>query len=151
MDNNGALKIRGAIRILCCIFAGGAVITAFLYRIMMRSKADQITGLCMIARICAIAMFVGVAVAAVIALVSKTFSPKIDGVAIIAGVIGFIGNFVIAPGSTLMGIYMYALSHVKDVYKGTFDGTQLDIGAYMIILAGVLLISYTVKAIKDGK
>ena len=151
MDNNGALKIRGAIRILCCIFAAGAVITAFIYRVLMRSRADQITGLCMIARICAIAMFVGVAVAAVIALVSKTFSPKIDGVAVIIAAIGFIGNFVIAPGSTLMGLTMYVLSHIKSMSQGTFDGTQLDIGAYMIMISGIFLISYTVKAIKDGK
>lgn len=150
MDNNNALKIRGIIRIIACIFAAGATVTAFIYRVLMRSRADQITGLCMIARICAIAMFVAMLGAVIIALVSKSFSPKIDGAAFVIALIGFIGNFVIAPGSTLMGLGIYVLSHIKDLYQGTFDGTQLDIGAYMIMLSGILLISYTVKNIKSG-
>lgn len=150
MDNNNALKIRGILRILACILAAGATVTAFIYRVLMRTKADQITGLCMIARICAIAMFAAMAAAVIVALVSKSFSPKIDGAAFVVALIGFIGNFIIAPGSTLLGLGTYVITHIKDYARGTFDGTQLDIGAYMIMLSGILLISYTVKNIKSG-
>lgn len=150
MDNNNALKIRGILRIVCCIFAAGAVVTAFIYRVMMRTKADEITGLCMISRICAIAMFVIAVIAVILAVLSKTFVPKIDGSALVIALVGFIGNFVIAPGSTLEGLAKYVIKHIKSLTQGTFDGTQLDIGAYMIMLSGVLMISYTIKQMKSG-
>lgn len=148
MDSNTALKIRGYIRILCCILAAGATITAFIYRVMMRTQAEKITGLCMIARIFIIVMFVAAAGAAVLALVSKTFSPKIDGSALVIALVGFIGNFVIAPGSTLKSLVIFEATHIKNMMY--FDGTQLDIGAYMIMLSGILMISYTVKQMKSG-
>lgn len=149
MDSNQALKIRGFIRIGCCILGLGAAITGFLYRIMMITKIEEVTGLCMIARICAIIMFVAALGAVILAVVSKTFSPKIDGVALIIALVGFIGNFVIAPGSTLKGIVAYELTHI-DFSSLTVDATQLDIGAYMIILSGILMISYTIKSMKNG-
>lgn len=148
MDGNQALKIRGYIRIVCCILAAGAAITAFIYRIMLRTKAEEITGLCMTSRIFAILMFVAAAGAVVLAFMSKTFSPKIDGGAFVIALVGFIGNFVIAPGSTLKSLIVFEGTHIKNMMY--FDGTQLDIGAYMIILSGVLMISYTVRLVKNG-
>ena len=150
MDNNNALKIRAILRIVCCIFAAGAVVTAFIYRVLMRTQADKVTGLCMISRICAIAMFAIAVIAVILALVSKTFVPKIDGSALVIALVGFIGNFVVAPGSTLIGLGIYVLSHVKSVTQGTFDGTQLEIGAYLIMISGILMISYTAKQMKSG-
>ena len=148
MDGNQALKIRGYIRIVCCILAAGAAITAFIYRTMLKTKAEEITGICMISRICIIAMFVAAVGAVVLALLSKTFSPKIDGSAFVISLVGFIGNFVIAPGSTLKGIVRFEAAHIKNMIY--FDGTQLNIGAYMIILSGILMISYTVNQMKNG-
>lgn len=148
MDNNNALKIRAILRIVCCIFAAGAVVTAFIYRVLLRSQAEKVTGLCMISRICAIAMFAVAVIAVVLALVSKTFVPKIDGSALVIALVGFIGNFVVAPGSTLASLVVFELAHLKNLTQ--FDGTQLEIGAYMIMLSGVLMISYTAKQMKSG-
>ena len=149
MDNNNALKIRGILRIVCCIFAAGAVVTAFIYRVMLRTKAEEITGLCMISRICAIVMFVLAAGAVGLAFATKSFSLKIDGSAFVIALVGFIGNFVVAPGSTKNGIVAFELKHVNWSTL-TFNGTQLEVGAYMIMLSGILMISYTVKQMKSG-
>lgn len=149
MDNNNALKIRAILRIVCCIFAAGAVITAFIYRVLLKTKAEEITGLCMISRICAIAMFAIAVIAVILAVMSKTFVPKIDGSALVIALVGFIGNFVVAPGSTQAGILLFELKHVNWSTM-TFNGTQLEVGAYMIMLSGILMISYTAKQMKSG-
>lgn len=150
MDPNQSLKIRGIIRILGCLFAAGAIVTAFLYRAMLSTKAEEITGICMVARICAIAMFVAMAVAVVVALVSKSFAFNIDGVAFVAALLGFIGNFIVAPGSTVDGIVQFEIDHLNYM-DFTFDATQLQIGAYMIMLGGIVLISITISALKGKK
>ena len=139
MDSNNALKYRAIIRIVCCVFAAGATITAFIFRM----KPLESTGACMISRICAIAMFVCMVGAAVLAFATKTFSPQFDGIGLIIGLVGFIGNFLVAPGSSLAALVVYALTHP--------DATQLEIGSYMVMAAGIFMISYTVRAIKNGK
>lgn len=149
MDNNNALKIRAILRIVCCICAAGAVITAFIYRVLLKTKAEEITGLCMISRICAIAMFAIAVIAVILAVMSKTFVPKIDGSALVIALVGFIGNFIVAPGSTVNGIIAFELKHVNWSTM-TFNGTQLEVGAYMIMLSGILMISYTAKQMKSG-
>ena len=136
MDSNNALKYRAIIRIVCCVFALGATITAFIFRVNLN------TGACMISRICAIAMFVCMVGAGVLAFVTKTFSPKFDGVGLIIALVGFIGNFLVAPGSSVLGLVTYAFTHTS--------ATQLEVGSYMVMASGIFMISYTVKAMKSG-
>lgn len=136
MDSNKALKYRAIIRIVCCVFALGAAVTAFIFRLNLS------TGACLISRICAIAMFVCMVGATVLAFATKTFSPKFDGVGLVIALVGFIGNFLVAPGSSLISLAVYALTHTS--------ATQLEVGSYMVMAAGIFMISYTVKAIKSG-
>ena len=138
MDSNQSLKIRAIIRIVCCIFGLGAAVTAFIFRM----KPLESTGACMISRICAIAMFVGMVVAAVLALVTKTFTPQFDGAGLAIGLVGFIGNFLVAPGSSLLSLAVYAVTHTS--------ATSLEVGSYMVMLSGILMISYTVRSVKKG-
>lgn len=149
MDSYYALKIRGILRIICCVFAGCATVIASIFRAMMKTKALEATGLCMASRICAIVMFVTAVGAAAMAYVARSFSSKSDGSIAIMALIGFIGNFLVRPASTKAMLMVFQVNHI---IKGTFlyNTTQLRIGAYMIILSGLATVSYTVRAIKSG-
>ena len=144
MDNNNALKVRAIIRIVACVFAAGATVTAFIFRM----KPAASTGACMISRICAIAMFVAMVGAVILAFATKTFSPAFDGGGLVIALIGFIGNFIVAPGSTKLGLVEYVLTHMKSMTD--VDTTQLEIGSYMVMLSGLLMISFTIRSIKKG-
>lgn len=143
MDGNQSLKIRAIIRIACCVFALVATVTAFLFRM---APVDN-TGACMISRICVIVMFVLMVGACALAFATKSFSPQIDGIPFIISLVGFIGNFIVAPGSSQKALFKYALTHVNSTLTDV-DTTQLEIGSYMVMLAGILMISYTVRAFK---
>ena len=143
MNSDQSLKIRAIIRIVCCIFALVATVTAFLFRM----APVENTGACMISRICVIVMFVLMVGACVLAFATKSFSPQIDGIPFIISLVGFIGNFIVAPGSTEAGLFKYAFTHVNSTLTDV-DTTQLEIGSYMVMLAGILMISYTIRAVK---
>lgn len=147
MNMEQANKIRKIIRLLGCVCALGAVITAFIFGFI--PTLEDGLGVCMAARIFAIVLFVISIVLLVFDLVTKAFSPLASGMGAGLGLIGFIGNFVIAPASTYAGALKYALTHIKNA-SFDLDTTQLSIGRYMIILAGVLTISYTFKCFKSG-
>ena len=143
MDSDQSLKIRAIIRIACCVFGLVATVTAFLFRM---APVDN-TGACMISRICVIIMFVLMVGSCVLAFVTKSFSPQIDGIPFIIALVGFIGNFLVAPGSTEAGLFKYAFTHANSTFTDV-DTTQLEIGSYLVMLSGILMISYTVRAIK---
>lgn len=145
MDSNQSLKIRAIIRIACCIFALGATVTAFIFRM----NPVETTGACMISRICVIIMFAAMVGSCVLAFATKSFSPQIDGIPFIISLVGFIGNFIVAPGSTDAGLFKYALTHINSTLTDV-DTTQLEIGSYMVMLAGILMISYTIRSMKKG-
>lgn len=145
--------MRNVIRIISCIFAAVAAITAFVFRtIKTINSTDTIrnmSALCMVARIAAIAMFVGSIVLLVYDVVTKSAPLTISGPGAGISLIGFIGNFIVAPASTQLGFSAYIMKHLN-IVTGKFNATQLNIGAYMIVAAGVLLISYNAKCIKSG-
>ena len=143
MDSNQSLKIRAIIRIACCVFGLVAAITAFLFRL---APVDN-TGACMISRICVIIMFIATVGACVLAFATKSFSPQIDGIPLIIALVGFIGNFLVAPGSSDKALLKYAVTHINSTFTDV-DTTQLEIGSYMVMLAGILMISYTVRSLK---
>ena len=142
MDSNQSLKIRAIIRIACCILALGATVTAFIFRM----NPVETTGACMISRVCVIIMFIAMVGSCILAFVTKTFSPQIDGIPFVISLVGFIGNFLVAPGSTMLGLIKYVATHMKGL--NDVDATQLEIGSYMVMLAGILMISYTVRSLK---
>lgn len=143
MNSDQSLKIRAIIRIVCCIFALGATVTAFVFRM----NPVETTGACMISRVCVIVMFVLMVGACGLALATKSFSPQMDGIPLIIALVGFIGNFLVAPGSTMGGLIKYTFTHINSTMTDV-DTTQLEIGSYMVMLAGILMISYTVKSIR---
>lgn len=145
--------MRNVIRIICCVFAAVAAITAFVFRriksIDSFDAVRNMSTLCMVARICAIAMFVGSVVLLVLDIVRKTAPPSVSGIGAGISLIAFVGNFIIAPASTQIGFMAYITAHANFV-TGKFNAAQLNIGAYMIVAAGVFLISYNAKCIKTG-
>ena len=145
MDVFKADKIRKAIRLAACACGLGAAATAFIFGIL---TLEKVTGLCMTARVLAIIMFVCSVGVLVFDLITKAFSPVASGIGAAFGLIGFIGNFLVAPASTMLGLLKYSLAHMKSLTE--IDTTQLSIGRYMIILAGVLTISYNFKCFKSG-
>ncbi len=153
MEGNKVNVIRNVIRILGCVFAVVAAITAFVFRrIKQINSIDAIRNmstLCMVARIFAIAMFASAVVLLVIDLVTKAAPPSVSGIGAGISLIGFVGNFIIAPASTQIGFSAYIMKHLN-IVTGKFNAAQLNIGAYMIVAAGVFLISYNAKCIKSG-
>lgn len=147
MNIETASKIRKIIRILGCVCALGALITAFVFGVI--PTLEDGIGVCMAARVFAIIMFVISIVLLAFDIITKAFSPVTSAIGAVIGLVGFIGNFVIAPASTYAGALKYALTHIKNSALD-LDTTQLSIGRYMILLAGLLWISYTSKCFKSG-
>lgn len=145
MDMNNANKYRMIIRIIGIICAAGAAITAFIFRM----KPVETTGACMASRIFAIALFVAAAGLLVFDLATKAFAPTAAVIGLVIALIGFIGNFVVAPGSSYMGLLEYTLTHVNSTFTDV-DTTQLEIGSYMVMAAGVFSISWNLKCMKTG-
>lgn len=145
--------MRNVIRIICCIFAAVAAITAFVFRniktIDSIEAIKRISTLCMISRIFAIAMFVGSVVLLVLDIVGKSAPPSVSGAGAGISLVAFIGNFIIIPASTQIGFSTYIMKHLN-IVTGKFNAAQLNIGAYMIVAAGVALIGYNAKCIKSG-
>lgn len=154
MDANKANILRNIVRVLGCVFAGVAAITAFVFRniksIDSVEAVKRISTLCMVARIFAIAMFVSAVVLLVLDLVTKAAPLSVSGIGAGISLIGFVGNFIIAPASTQIGFMAYIAEHANLV-TGKFNATQLNMGAYMIVAAGVFLISYNAKCMKSGR
>ena len=148
MNMEQANKIRKILRLLGCVCALGAVITAFIFGFI--PTLEDGLGVCMASRVFAIILFVIAIALLVFDLVTKAFSPLPSAIGAGIGLIGFIGNFVIAPASTYAGAVKYALTHIKNYASLDLDTTQLSIGRYMILLAGLLTISYTFKCFKSG-
>lgn len=153
MDISKANNIRKVIRILSCVFAAVAAILAFVFRRINRiddlEAVGRMSTMCMVARICAIAMFVCAAGLLIFDLVTKQFPISSSGVGLAIALVGFIGNFIIAVASTQLGFYAYLLEHANLV-TGKVTMTQLNIGSYMILASGVFLISYNAKCMKSG-
>ena len=153
MDASKANIIRKIIRIFGCIFAGVAGIMAFVFRniksIDSIEAVSRISTLCMVARIFAIAMFVSAVGVLVFDLVTKAFPLSSGAIGVVIALIGFIGNFIIAVGSTPEGMWSYILSHAN-IVTGKLEATQLNIGAYMILASGIFTISYNAKCMKSG-
>lgn len=150
MNMEQANKIRKIIRLLGCACALGAVITAFIFGFIPNLDDKLSVGVCMASRVFAIILFVIAIVLLVFDLVTKAFSPIPSGIGAGIGLIGFIGNFVISPASTMEGVFKYALTHIKNYTTFDLDTTQLSIGRYMILVAGLFWISYTSKCFKSG-
>lgn len=154
MDANKTNIIRNVIRILGCVFAAVAAITAFVFRniksIDSVEAIKRISTLCMVARIFAIAMFVTAVGALVFDLVTKAFPIKSGAIGLVVALIGFIGSFIIAVASTPLGFSAYILEHTNAVTR-KIDATQLNIGAYMILASALCTISYNAKCMKSGQ
>lgn len=153
MEISKANNIRKVIRILSCIFAAVAAILAFVFRRIERiddlAAIGRMSTMCMVARICAIVMFVCAAGLLVFDLVTKSFPLSSSVVGLVIALVGFIGNFIIAVASTQGGFYAYLLTHTNLV-TGKVTMTQLNIGSYMILASGIFLISYNAKCMKSG-
>lgn len=145
MDQSKAAKIRTIIRLLGCVCGVGAAATALIFGFIPLGDA---TGLCMVSRVLAIIMFVIAIAVLVFDLIAKAFSPLSSLIGAGIGLIGFIGNFIIAPASTYKGVLQYALTHMESLTE--VDTTQLSVGRYMIIFAGVVFISHVIKCFKSG-
>lgn len=103
----------------------------------------------MVSRIFAIAILVCAVGLLVFDLVTKAFHPSAALIGLGLALIGFIGNFIIAPGSTQDGMWAYILNHTN-LATGKIEATQLNIGAYMILASGFFTISYYTKCMKSG-
>lgn len=153
MEISKANVIRKVIRILSCVFAAVAAILAFVFRRIERiddfDAIGRMSTMCMVARICAIAMFVCAVGLLVFDLVTKSFPLSSSAIGLAIALVGFIGNFIIAVASSQVGFYGYLLAHAN-VVTGEVSMTQLNIGSYMILASGVFLISYNAKCMKSG-
>ena len=146
MDTKKAMIIRNVIRVLGCICAVGAIITAALFRY----NPVESTGACMASRIFAFAMFVIAVVLLVFDFATKTFSPTTSAIGLGIALVGFIGSFVVAPGSSLASLSVYAAEHLNST-RTDVDTTQLELGSYMVLAAGIFALSYNIRCMKTGK
>lgn len=142
MDVFKADKIRKAIRTVTLICALGAAVTAFIFRVTQLRNG---IGVCMTSRVFAILTFVLTVGLLVFDFATKAFSPQAAGIAAIGGAVMFIGNFIVAPASTVLGLAMYAINHLDG------DVASLSAGSYMILVGGVFVIGWTLRAMKNDK
>lgn len=153
MDINKANVIRKVIRILSCVFAAVAALLAYVFRKIDKiddlDAISRMSTMCMVARICAIAVFVFAAGLLIFDLVTKSFPISSSGIGLVIALIGFIGNFIIAVASTSNGFMMYISEH-GNLVTGKVTMTQLNIGSIMILASGILLICYNAKCLKSG-
>lgn len=145
MDTSKTAIVRNIIRVLGGVCGLGAAATAFIFGFIPLGDG---TGLCMASRVLAIIMFVIAIALLAFDLITKAFSPTSSLIGAGVGLIGFIGNFIIAPASTDEGILEYAITHMESLTE--IDTTQLSVGRYMIIFAGVVFISHAIKCFKSG-
>lgn len=153
MDVNKANGIRKLIRILCCVFGVVAAVLALVFRkiktIEDLDAISRMSTMCMVARICAILMFVCAVGLLIFDLVTKEFPISSSAVGAVIALVGFIGNFVIAVASNSESFLGYIAQHLS-LATGEITMTQLNIGSYMILISALVLISYNAKCIKSG-
>lgn len=154
MDQN-KLVIRNVIRIIGIVAGAAAAIAAFIFRAiaasfntssglesLMKSFNSLITA-CNVARVCAIVFFVLAIAFVVYDAVAKAFPISIGAIGLVIAAVAFVGNFIMAPASSLDALVSYAMLHG--------DLTVLDIGSYMVIAGGVFYASYHGSCIKKGR
>ena len=139
---------RNVLRVIGCIAGGAAALCAVIFRILLKSSPENCMTMCVIARITSIVLFALAVVIVVYDLITKfPITSSLAGLGMSA--LGFIGQFLIAPASNLLSLMTFQLAHVKP--DGLhYDSFQLEIGSYLIILAGVATISYHAKNMKSG-
>lgn len=106
MDMNKANKFRIIFRVVGCLFALVAAITAFIFRRMTDDPFTMVK-VCKVARFCSIALFVAAVGLVVFDVVAKAFSPKAAMIALVLALIGFIGNFIVSPASSEVSFAVY--------------------------------------------
>lgn len=153
MDQN-KLVIRNVIRIAGIVAGAGAAIAGFIFRIMLDNvehltEPNGIIAACVAARICAIVLFAVAAAFLIFDIISKAYPISIGAAGLGLAAIAFIGNFIIAPASSLLGFAGYVLSHMVGLTK--FNASSLFIGSYLVIAGGFFFASYNVGCIKKGK
>lgn len=147
MDMNKANKFRIIFRVVGCLFALVAAITAFIFRRMTDDPFTMVK-VCKVARFCSIALFVAAVGLVVFDVVAKAFSPKAAMIALVLALIGFIGNFIVSPASSEVSFAVYLFDLMA---KGAKNATQIDIGSYMILASGVFYISFSFNCMKRGQ
>lgn len=153
MDRSKIAVIRNVIRVFGFVCGGVAALLALVFgrikRIDDLDAVGRMSTMCMIARICIIAMFVLAAALLVIDLVTKQFPISASGVGFVIALVGFIGNFIIAAASTKLGFATYIFENTNAV-TGMITMTRLNIGTYMIMASGAFWIAYNAKFMKNG-
>ena len=157
MDQN-KLIIRNVIRVIGIIAAAATAVAGFAFRAVAASfntvssststsdvmkSFNALITTCNISRVCAIVLFVLAAVFVVYDIIAKAYPISIGAIGLVIAAIAFIGNFLLAPGSSLLSLTAYALKN------GNL--TTLEIGSYMVIAGGVFYASYHGGCMKKGK
>lgn len=153
MDQN-KLVIRNVIRIAGIIAGAGAIIAGFIFRVVLNNsenlqKSDPIIASCVVARICAIVLFAAAAAFLIFDVVTKAYPISISAAGLGVATIAFVGNFIMAPASSKLGLVGYVVSHMVGLTK--FNATTLFIGSYLVIAGGFFFASYSISCIKKGK
>lgn len=141
MDQN-KLIIRNVIRVIGIVAAVVAAITAFIFR-KLETNVNAFIGCCVAARIGAIVLFAAAIAFLIFDIVTKAYPISIGAGGLGLAAIAFVGNFLIAPASSALGLLKYAVTHMST--------TQLAVGSYMVLAAGVLYASYSIGCMKKGK
>lgn len=152
MDVFKADKIRKIIRFIGCGCALGAVITAFIFRL----KPLRSFNACMASRILAIGVLVCAAALLIFDFVTKHFSTGIAAIGLAIALVGFVGNFLEAPGSSYQAFTDHVLKHVRigasnsevEAYSKKLK-KQFEVGSYLVIFAGLGTISYNIRCMKS--
>lgn len=143
MDQNKII-IRNVIRVLGIIAGAVAGIAALVFR-RLETNLDAFIGLCVVARIAAIVLFVAAIAFLVCDIMLKAYPISIGAIGLLLAAIAFVGNFLIAPASSMSSFIVYALQHMDG------KATQLDVGSYMVLAGGVFYASYSAGCMKQGK
>lgn len=104
---------------------------------------------CVVARICSIALFVIAAAFLIFDVIAKAYPISIGAAGLGLAALAFVGNFIIAPASSLMSFAVYAVSHSVGFNK--FNASSLFIGSYLVIVGGLGFASYHIGCFKKGK
>lgn len=153
MDQN-KLVIRNVIRIVGIIAGAGAAIAGFIFRTIVDNlekldNANPIIASCVAARICAIVLFVVAAAFLIFDIITKAYPISISAAGLGLAAIAFVGNFIISPASSTLGLTSYVVSHMVGFTK--FNASSLFIGSYLVIAGGFFFASYNIGCIKKGK